>query len=115
MDFTYAMLMFFSGVFAHIFALRIFRVWSKSLMYRATFVRCLHALKMTDEMSQELLKSSGPENAEQIKVVFDYWRTMSLYALQNSVNDKEWRNIAVSDWKIAMKILEEVNKRRANV
>ena len=111
MDFTYALLMFFSGVFAHMFALRIFRVWSKSLMYRATFIRCLGALQMTDEMSQDLLKNASPENDVQIEAVFNYWRTMSLHTLQNAVNDKEWRNIAVSDWKVAMNILEEVKRR----
>ena len=113
MDFTYAMLMFFSGVFAHIFALRIFKVWSKSLMYRATFVRCLSALQLTDEMSQGLLKNANPENGDQVDAVFDYWRKMSLYALQNAVSDREWRNVVVSDWKVAMNILEQV-KRREN-
>jgi len=110
-DFWTVLIVFFSGVFAHMFALRIFRVWSKSLMYRATFLRCLDALQMTDEMSQNLLKGTNPENIEQIEAAFNYWRTMSLYNLQGAVKDAEWKNIAITDWKTAMGVLKEVKRR----
>ncbi len=114
MDFWTVLIIFFSGVFAHMFALRIFRVWSKSLMYRATFLRCLDALQMTDEMSQNLLKTASPESIEQIEVAFNYWRTISLYSLQGAVKDAAWKNIAITDWKTAMSVLKEV-KRRTDV
>ena len=107
MDFWTVLFLFFSGVFTHMFALRIFKIWSKSMLYRATFVRCLNALQMTDEMSQQLLKSVDSKNAEQVEIAFNYWRAMSLLHLQSAVNNECWRNIAVTDWKTAMKILEQ--------
>tara|TARA_R100000908_G_C3611441_1_gene61455 strand:+ start:96 stop:305 length:210 start_codon:yes stop_codon:yes gene_type:complete len=69
---------------------------------------------MTDEMSQNLLKSTSPESAEQVEIAFNYWRTVSLYTLQGAVKDAAWKNIAITDWKTAMSVLKEV-KRRTDV
>ena len=110
MDLGLALIMFFGGVISHVFAVKIFEVYSRSAMYRITFINCIALLKFIDDMAQDLLKSVDPDNKANVEAAFGHWRQLALFSLKNSINDHLWRKTAVLDWRLAMKILAEVEK-----
>lgn len=110
MEFEYALLMFASGVLAHAFLIRILGLWSKSLLYKLTFINCLAILRLCENTSKEILKASSPESGRSIDVIFKYWHTMALHSLKNVIPDVAWRDISVEDWDQAMRILSAIEK-----
>jgi hypothetical protein len=110
MDFSLALMMFFGGVISHMFAIKIFGTYSKSASYRITFINCIALLKFIDGMAQDLLKSIDPDERLNIEAAFEHWRQLALFSLKNSVNDQMWRQTSIADWRLAMKILAEVEK-----
>lgn len=110
MDFSLALMMFFGGVISHIFAIKIFGAYSKSASYRITFINCIALLRFIDGIAQDLLKSIDPEESSNVEAAFEHWRNLALFSLKNSVNDHMWRQTSITDWRLAMKILAEVEK-----
>ena len=110
MEFMDASLLFFSGVVAHAFGIRIFNVWNKTMLYKITFINCLALLKLSENTSKELLKMSLPEEREDVEIVFKYWQKMALYSLKNAIPDGTWKQISIENWDQAMKILATIEK-----
>jgi len=110
MDIGVAFLLFISGVLSYMMGIRIFKTWSKSTMYKITYINCLAVLQLADGVSQDILKSADPENESNIEVAFDLWREMALQSLNRTIPDKIWKEISVSDWKTAMRVLEKIEK-----
>jgi protein gp37 len=107
-----ALILFFSGVVAHAFGIRIFNVWNKTTLYKVTFINCLALLKLSENASKELLKMLSPAEKESIEIIFKHWQRMALYSLRNAVPDNTWRQISIEDWDQAMKILSIVEKEQ---
>jgi len=113
MELTQAMFIFFAGVVAHSLGIRLFGVWSKTLLFKITFINCLAILKLTEDVSKNMLKSAEVGSEETLKVVFEHWQRMALQSLKNAIPDGTWQQIAVEDWKQAMKILEVLKQQGA--
>jgi len=96
---------FFSGVLAHASGIRIFGLWSRTLLYKITLVNCLALLRYTEKTSKELLKAVSPEQDQGIEIIFKYWQSMALSSLKNAIPDGTWQQISIGDWDQAMKIL----------
>tara|TARA_R110000824_G_scaffold157642_1_gene331125 strand:- start:648 stop:992 length:345 start_codon:yes stop_codon:yes gene_type:complete len=105
-----AFLLFLSGVLSYMLGIRIFKIWSKAKMYKITYINCLAVLQLADSMSQDILKSTDPENQGSVEAVFEFWREMALHSLNTTIPDKVWKEISVSNWDAAMKILEKIEK-----
>ena len=110
MDIGVAFLLFFSGAISHMVGTKIFRTWSKSRMYKITYINCLAVLQLADNMSQDILKTTNPDGIEDIDTVFAFWREMALHSLNSTIPDKVWKQISVSSWARAMKVLEKIEK-----
>ena len=110
MDIGVAFLLFLSGVLSYMAGIRIFKVFSKSTMYRITYINCLAVLQLADGISQDIIKSADPENQSNVEVAFEFWREMALQSLNKTIPDKVWKEISISDWKTAMKVLEKIEK-----
>ena len=102
--------MFFSGVLAHAFSIRIFGTWSKALLYKMTFINCLVILRMCENTSRKILNSVEPGEETTIQIIFQQWQKMALHSLKNLIPDTTWRQIAVEDWDQAMRILSKIEK-----
>lgn len=110
MEFADALILFFSGVLAHAFGIRIFGVWNKMMLYRVTFINCLTLLKLSENASRDLLKTLVPAERENIEIIFKHWQKMALYSLKNAIPDSTWRQVSVEDWDKAMKILSAIEQ-----
>tara|TARA_R110000824_G_scaffold187995_1_gene369305 strand:+ start:5205 stop:5549 length:345 start_codon:yes stop_codon:yes gene_type:complete len=110
MNISIAFLLFLSGVLSYMLGIRIFKIWSKAAMYKITYINCLAVLQLADSMSQDILRSTDPENQDNVEAVFDFWREMALHSLNTTIPDKVWKEISVSNWDSAMKILEKIEK-----
>tara|TARA_R110000824_G_scaffold67816_1_gene175550 strand:+ start:2064 stop:2423 length:360 start_codon:yes stop_codon:yes gene_type:complete len=110
LEFEYALLMFASGVASHAFLIRILGLWSKSLLYKLTFINCLAILRLCENTSKEMLKAASPDGDRSIDIIFKYWHTMALHSLKNVIPDVVWKDISVDDWAQAMKILSAIEK-----
>tara|TARA_R110000851_G_scaffold266445_4_gene418936 strand:+ start:260 stop:670 length:411 start_codon:yes stop_codon:yes gene_type:complete len=110
--FTNMLFIFFCGVFAHAFGLRLFGIWSKTMMYRMTFINCLALLKLSEGTSKELLTSSctNEREREAVETIFKYWQKMALTSLRTVIPDGIWQGVATDDWDQAMKILSNIEK-----
>ena len=113
MEFEYALMMFFSGVLAHSFAIRIFGIWNKSLLYKLTFINCLVILRLCEKTSKEMLSAASgddPAADRSIEIIFKHWHQMALYSMKNIIPDVVWQQMSVADWDQAMKMLKEIEK-----
>ena len=110
MDVGVAFILFFSGVLSYMLGLRIFKAWTKSRMYKITYVNCLAVLQLADNISQDILVSTNPENKDDIDAVFALWREMAIQSLNATIPDNIWKEISVSNWAQAMKILKKIEK-----
>jgi hypothetical protein len=110
MDFSTALFVFFSGVLAHAIGIRLFKTWNKALLYKLTFINCLAILRFSENMSKELLKTSEIKDEQNIDIVFDSWRKVTMMSLHGALEDKVWRNIALADWDRAMRMLSSLEK-----
>ena len=110
-DIWKAFLFFFCGALTYASALRIFKMYSKTLFYKVTFINCLSVLKFADQISQELLNSSDEADEETIKKALGHWRTLSLLSLRTYLPDHVWRQLAITDWATAMKLLSNLEKK----
>ena len=108
-----AFLFFFCGVAAHAFAVRIFKVYVKSLFYRMTFINCLAILRFADNLSQDLINSCERNELETTNEVFDHWRVLALLSLRSHVPDDIWKQISITDWPTAMRLLSELENKGA--
>lgn len=110
MDFVEASILFFSGVVAHAFGIRLFNIWSKTMLYKTTFINCLALLKLSENTSKELTETLIPAEKENIEIIFKYWQKMALYTLKNAIPDDIWHQMSIKDWDQAMKFLATVEK-----
>ena len=110
MDFSTALFVFFSGVLAHALGIRLFKTWNKSLLYKMTFVNCLAILRFSENMAKELLKATDSQDEENVEVVFDSWRKVTMMSLHGALEDRVWREIALADWDRAMRMLSSLEK-----
>ena len=110
MSFTEILMIFFSGVLAHAAGIRIFNTWSKSLLYKMTFINCLVILRMCQGISKDVLKAANVEEEKSIEIIFKHWQKMSLYSIKNVIPESVWREISVTEWEQAMKILSNIEK-----
>jgi len=106
-----AFLFFFCGVAAHAFAVRIFKVYVKSLFYRMTFINCLAILRFADNLSQNLINSCEGSEAGMTDESFEHWRILALLSLKSYVPDAAWKQISITDWQTAMKLLSELENK----
>ena len=111
MDIGAAFLLFFSGVGSYMLGIKIFKTWSKLKMYKITYINCLAVLQFADSISQEILKSSDPDNKKDIEGAFDLWREMAVHSLNSTITDREWKEVCVNNWISAMRILEKLEKK----
>ena len=102
-DIWKAFLFFFCGVATHAFAVRIFKVYVKTLFYRMTFINCLAILRFADNLSQSLIESCQES--------FEHWRVLALLSLRNYVPDAAWKQISITDWQTAMRLLSELENK----
>ena len=110
MEFEYALLMFFSGVLAHAFFIRVLGIWNKALLYKMTFINCLVILRMCENTSKQIIKAAEPTEDKTIEIIFEHWHKMALHSLKNVIPDAVWRQISIDDWDQAMKILSNIEK-----
>ena len=115
MELESALLMFFSGVIAHAVAIRLFNTWSKSLIYKTTYISCLAILRMADGMSKEIIKAAEPESTTDIDTAFAYWRSLSLHSLKSIISDDVWRRMCFTDWDKAMKTISALEKKGTEI
>ena len=113
MEIESALLMFFSGVIAHAFGIRLFNIWNKSLIYNTTYISCLAILRMADSMAKEILKAAEPESHESIDTAFYYWRKVSLHSLKDILSDKVWKQLCYTDWDKAMRTISKLERQGA--
>ena len=111
MELSEALFIFFAGVLAHSFGIRLFGVWTKTLLYKITFINCLAILKFTENVSKKMLESAEVGHEQTLDVIFEHWQKMALYSLKNVIPDGVWQQIAVEDWRQAMKILEVLENK----
>lgn len=112
-EFVNIFIIFFSGVLAHAFGIRLFGVWTRTLLYKITLVNCLALLRYTEKTSKEMLKAISPEQDEGIEIIFKYWQSMALSSLKNAIPDGTWQQISIEDWDQAMKILTAMKAKGA--
>ena len=107
-----AMLLYFSGVITYAFALRIFKIYTKSLFYKLVYINSLCILKFADNLSQDLINGC-PEplgDKENVTKAFDHWRLLALYSLRSCIPDNVWRGMGTLEWKEAMRLLKTIQK-----
>ena len=112
MDIGTAFLMFFSGVVTYAIALRVFKIYTKSLFYKMTFINCLSVLKFADGIAQDLINSCDNANEESTRKAFGHWRLLALYSLKTCIPDGVWQEISAADWDLAMSLLGELERKR---
>ena len=110
MSISVAFLLFLSGILSYMLGIRIFQIWSKEKMYKITYINCLAVLQLADGISQDIIKSADPENESNIEAAFELWRQMALHSLNETIPDKIWKEISISNWHAAMKVLEKIEK-----
>ena len=113
MDVATAFLMFGSGILSYAVALRIFKIYTKSLFYKMTFINCLCILKFADGLAQDLINSCENADEESTSKAFKHWRLLALYSLKACVPDNVWRELSITEWNMAMRLLDELNKERS--
>ena len=111
MDFNIALVLFFSGVFAHALGIRLFRTWSKAIFYKMTFINCLAILRFSENTARDLLKAAEEDDEEKINLVFANWQKVTLFSLRSIVPDRIWREIAIEDWDQAMRLLLTLERK----
>jgi hypothetical protein len=75
-----------------------------------TFVNCLAILRFSENMAKELLKATDSQDEENVEVVFDSWRKVTMMSLHGALEDRVWREIALADWDRAMRMLSSLEK-----
>ena len=108
MSFEESLLMFTAGVLAHALAIRLFGVWTKSMLYKMTFINCLVILRACEGMCKDLLSAADPKSEMAVKIMFEHWQRMTLFTIKNMVPDSVWKEILISDWQQAMKLLDKL-------
>jgi len=111
LDIAGAFFMFFAGALSHIIAVRIFNAMDKQRMYHATFINCLSALKLANDMAQDVLILADPDQKSNVEAVFYHWQRIALLGLRNTIPNHIWSTIAVEDWDKAMRILHLVEQQ----
>ena len=113
MEFQNMLFMFFAGVLAHALGIRLFNLWNKTLLFKTTFINCLVILRFSENISRELVDArlDGQEQDKNIDIVFKHWQKVALFSLKNIMPEPIWRQIAVDDWKNAMKILSAIENK----
>jgi hypothetical protein len=111
-EFGSMLFLFLCGAFAHSIGVRILGIWSKTMMYRMTFINCLALLRLCEGTSKELIEATcaGEEEKRAVETIFKYWQKMALTSLRTAMPGVVWQNIAIDDWEQAMKILSNIEK-----
>lgn len=108
MSFEESLLMFTTGVIAHALAIRLFGVWTKAMLYKITFINCLVILRASEGMCKDLLSAADPKSEMDVKIMFEHWQRMTLFTIKNMVPDSVWKEISISDWRQAMRLLDKL-------
>ncbi len=113
MEFQNMLFVFFSGVLAHALGIRLFTVWSKTLLFKATFINCLVILRFAENISRELVDAhlDNSDQDKNIDVVFKHWQKVALFSLKSIMPEPIWRQVATDDWQNAMKILSAIENK----
>jgi len=106
-----AFMFFFCGALAYAFAVRVFKIYVKTLFYKITFINCLSALKFVDGISQKLINSCEDTSPEDTRKAFEHWRALSMLSLRSHLPDQVWRQLAIADWHSAMKLLSNLEEK----
>ena len=112
MSFEESLLMFVAGVVAHAVAIRLFGVWTKAMLYKLTFINCLVILRASEGMCKDLMIAAEPKSETAMNLIFQHWQRMTLFSIKNMIPDNVWKEISISDWQQAMKLLERLENLR---
>jgi len=110
MDISIAFILFVAGALSHAFAIRIFNIYTKTLFYKMTYINSLAILKFADTLAQDLVEGGEENDEATISKAFEHWRKLALYSLRVCMPDSVWRQMSVSDWSAAMRLLQELEK-----
>ena len=114
MDFGEALLLFFSGVIAHSFLIRILKIHTKGILYRSVLVNCLGLLKYVSKHSEQHLLQVAEREEASVKIVLRYWQDMAILSLKNSTPHEIWKTLSVTDWRQAMRLLSKLEDTGEN-
>ena len=112
MSFEESLLMFASGAIAHAVLIRLFGVWTKSMLYKLTFINCLVILRACEGICKDLVIAAEPKSETAMNLIFEHWQRMTLFSIKNMIPDNVWREISIDDWQQAMKLLERLENLR---
>ena len=112
MEISIAFALFVAGALSHAFAIRLFKIYTKTLFYKMTYINSLAILKFADSLSQALIDGCENNDADTTSKAFEHWRKLALYSLRVCIPDDVWRQMSVSDWRSAMKLLQELEKEQ---
>ena len=112
MEISTAFILFTAGALSHAFAIRLFNIYTKVLFYKMTYVSSLAILKFVDALAQDLINNCEGNDVATTSKAFEHWRELALYSLRVCIPDSVWRQMSVSDWRSAMKLLQEIEKEQ---
>ena len=108
MNFGEALLLFFSGVVAHSFLIRMLKIHTKTILYRSVLINCLGLLKYISKHAEQHLLLATEQEETSVEIVLKYWQDMAILSLKNSIPYDIWTTMSITDWKQAMKLLSKL-------